>query len=365
MDNGQSNNPLKNSLSLSLTLRVLLAIALVGLALAFLRASADMLNALLLAWIIVLIASPLLHWLLSKRVPKILSFALTLIAILAVFIAFVLLIVIALNRLVEAIPTYASAYEDLVSSAQATLAGLGIDTNDVQAFIEFLNPTRLVEFAAGFLSGLVGTVSGVILVALLVIFLMLDAINAPAKLAREIKSGNKYLQRFFTTSHSLREYVYITTIVGLVTGVVDTIWFIILGVDFPVLWGILAFLMSYIPTLGFWLAAIPPTILALLESGPATATLVFLGIVVINGFAENVVKPKYMGTGLNLSAFMIVFSVIFWAGILGPLGAILGVPMTVMLKELVLEADEQNRWIARLMSSSEGENPGDETENEG
>jgi predicted PurR-regulated permease PerM len=364
MENSQNNNSLKNSLSLSLTLRVLLAIALVGLALAFLRLSADMINALLLSWIIVLVASPLLHWLLSKRVPKGLSFALTLIAILAVFIAFALLLVVAVNRLAEAIPSYAAAYEDLMASIQTSLASLGIDTGDIQAFIEFLDPVKLVDFAANFLSGLIGTVSGVLLVALLIIFLMLDAINAPAKLAREIKSGNKYLQRFFTTSRALREYVLMTTVVGLVTGVVDTIWFLILGVDFAVLWGILAFLMSYIPSLGFWLAAIPPTILALLESGPAVAALVFLGIVVINGFAENVVKPKYMGTGLNLSPFMIVFSVIFWAGILGPLGAILGVPMTVMFKELVLEADEQNRWIARLISSSDKETPGDQAANE-
>ena len=243
MENGQNNNFQKNSPGLSLTIRVLLAIALVGLALAFLRASADMLNALILSWIIVLVASPLLHWLISKRVPKGLSFALTLIAILAVFGAFVLLLVVAVNRLAEAIPTYATAYEDLMASIQAALAGLGIDTNDVQAFIEFLDPTKLVEAAANFLSGLIGTVSGVILVALLVIFLLLDAINAPAKLAREIKSGNKYLQRFFTTSRSLREYVLMTTVVGLVTGVIDTIWFLILGVDFAILWGILAFLM--------------------------------------------------------------------------------------------------------------------------
>jgi AI-2 transport protein TqsA len=114
------------------------------------------------------------------------------------------------------------------------------------------------------------------------------------------------------------------------------------------LWGVLAFLMSYIPTLGFWLAAVPPTLMALLESGPGAAVLVFLGIVLINGFAENVVKPMYMGEGLNLSPFMVIFSVIFWA-------TILGVPMTFSFKELVLEADSQNRLIARLMSSKESQ----------
>jgi predicted PurR-regulated permease PerM len=132
---------------------------------------------------------------------------------------------------------------------------------------------------------------------------------------------------------------------------VDTIWFILLGVDFPVLWGILAFLLSYIPTIGFWLAAIPPTILAFLESGPVVAIIVFLGIVLINGFAENAVKPKYMGRGLDLSPFIVVFSVVFWSAILGPLGAILSIPMTLVVKELILEMDEQNSWIARMMGA--------------
>ena len=354
----------KPQLNLSLTLRVLLAIAALGLTLAFMRNAADMLNALILSWIIVLVASPLMRWLNSKRVPMVLSYTLTLIVILAVFVAFVLMIVVALNRLVEAIPTYAEAYEDLTASVQSTLVSLGIDVADLQASINFLDPVQLVEFAANFLAGLVGTISGVVLIALLVIFLLLDAINAPAKLVAEINRGNSYLKRLFTTSNSLREYVYLTTLVGLVTGVIDTVWFILLGVDFPVLWGILAFLMSYIPSLGFWLAAIPPTVLALLESGPGVAALVFVGIVLINGFAENVIKPKYMGTGLNLSPFMIVYSVIFWAAILGPLGAILGVPMTVMFKELVLEADEQNHWIAALMSSSASEPQQDQAKNE-
>ena len=221
--------------------------------------------------------------------------------------------------------------------------------------MSFVEPDKILAAIGGFLAGLVGTVSNLVLVVMLLIFLLLEAFNAPAKLAEEIKAGNAYLQRYFHVSESLRRYIFITTIVGLATGILDTIWFILLGVSFPLLWGILAFLMSYIPTLGFWLAAVPPTLLALLESGPGTAALVFLGVVLINGFAENVVKPKYMGEGLNLSPFMVIFSVIFWAAVLGPLGAILGVPMSLLFKELVLEADDQNRWIARLMSAKKVE----------
>ena len=127
----------------------------------------------------------------------------------------------------------------------------------------------------------------------------------------------------------------------MVTGALDMIFFLIMGVDFAILWGIIAFMCSYIPTLGFWLAAIPPTILALLEFGPLQALIVFLGVVLINGFAENV----------------IIFSVIFWAALLGPIGAILGVPVSLLFKELILEADDLNRWIAKMMGAAKPETP--------
>jgi len=343
---------MKTNTPISFTLRVLIAIAAAGIALAFMRTAAEMINSLFLAWIVVLVASPLLHWLVRKKVPTWLSFILTLVAILAVFLIFILIILFALSRFSEAIPAYISEFERITASIQEMLTTLGLTGSDSRLFVNFLNPEQLFDLIINFLSGLIGTLGDIVLIALLIVFLLLEAFNAPAKLVEEIKAGNAYLQRYFDTSKSLRVYIYITTIVGLTTGILDTVWFTLLGVDFAVLWGILAFLMSYIPTLGFWLAAIPPSLLALLESGPTTAVLVFVGIVLINGFAENVVKPKYMGEGLNLSPFMVVFSVIFWAAVLGPLGAILGVPMTLLFKQVVLEADDQNRWIARLMSST-------------
>jgi predicted PurR-regulated permease PerM len=356
---------MQNNSSLSFTMRVLISVAAAGIALMFMREGADLISSLFLAWIIVLVASPLLHWLVDKGAPIWLAFAMTLIAILVAFIAFSLVLVVAVDRFIEEIPQYAGEIETTLAEIQEQLSSLGFIRPESDSLFSYINPEQLLSALGSFISGLFGTVSNLLLLGLLVIFLLLDAFNAPEKLADEIKSGNTYLKRYFHLSEALRKYIIITTIVGLTTGVLDTIWFILLGVSFPVLWGILAFLMSYIPTLGFWLAAIPPSLLALLESGPGTAALVFLGIVLINGFAENVVKPKYMGEGLNLSPFMVIFSVIFWAAVLGPLGAILGLPMTLMFKELVLEADDQNRWIARLMSTKESKTePEEEAEGE-
>ena len=278
--------------SLSFTMRVLIAIAAAGLVLAFMQTAAEIINALFLAWIIVLVASPLLHRLVRKGAPVWLSFVLTLLAILAAFVAFSLVLVVAVGRFAEAIPEYAGELEIMIASLQDSLISFGLIGPESGSIMSFVEPDKILAAIGGFLAGLVGTVSNLVLVVMLLIFLLLEAFNAPAKLAEEIKAGNAYLQRYFHVSESLRRYIFITTIVGLATGILDTIWFILLGVSFPLLWGILAFLMSYIPTLGFWLAAVPPTLLALLESGPGTAALVFLGVVLINGFAENVVKSK-------------------------------------------------------------------------
>ncbi len=340
---------------LSFSVRVLFALGMLGLTLALMNSASVYVNAFLLAWLIVLVASPLIYSLRGRGAPSWLAFLVTLLLIIIAFVGFGLILVLGFNQLVESIPKYIDQADELVNAFKDFLVSLGIDKEDVSAVLNSINPADLVNSAVSFLGSLLGSFANVILVILLVVFLLIEAFSAPGKLAAEIRAGNEYLQRFFHVSDTLRKYFQLTTVVALATGVLDTIFFLIMGVDFAILWGIIAFLCSYIPTLGFWLAAIPPTILALLEFGPPQALMVFLGVVLINGFAENVIKPKYMGEGIDLSPLMIIFSVIFWAALLGPIGAILGVPVSLLFKELIFEADDQNRWIAKMMSATKAE----------
>ena len=340
---------------LSFSVRGLFALGMLGLTLALMNSASVFVNAFLLAWLIVLVASPLIYSLRGRGAPSWLAFLVTLLLIIIAFVGFGLILVLGFNQLVESIPKYIDQADELVNSFKDFLVSLGIDKEDVSAVLNSINPADLVNSAVSFLGSLLGSFTNVILVVLLVVFLLIEAFSAPGKLAAEIRAGNEYLQRFFHVSDTLRKYFQLTTVVALATGVLDTIFFLIMGVDFAILWGIIAFLCSYIPTLGFWLAAIPPTILALLECGPPQALIVFLGVVLINGFAENVIKPKYMGEGIDLSPLMIIFSVIFWAALLGPIGAILGVPVSLLFKELIFEADDQNRWIAKMMGATKAE----------
>jgi AI-2 transport protein TqsA len=336
----------------SFTLRFMIGLASFGLALAFMRQASSLINAFLLSLIIVLSASPLLYGLKNRGAPGWLAFIVTLIAILLVFVIVVVVVIGSFSQLANALPEYVAELERAREWIVDFLAQLGIGWLEIREALNAIDPGSILELALGFFAGIVSTFSNIGLVVLIIVFLLVDAMSITPKIGREVTSGHDFVQRLASFGTELRQYVYITTIVGLVTGILDAIFFIIMGVPYPILWGIVAFLFSYIPTLGFWLAAIPPTLLALLENGPASALIVFLGIVVLNGIAENFVKPKYMGSGLNLSPFVVVFSVIFWTAVLGPLGAILSIPVTLMIKELILEMDDQNRWIAHLMSAN-------------
>jgi len=348
-------NPLNQTMSF--TLRFFLGFAAIAISLLFMRTGRELINATFLAYIVVIVASPLLAWLKSKRAPNWLAFLLTLLTIAIVFIGLSVFLITALSQFVQSLPTYAEELESLKISIQDFFTSLGLDELTVSAVSEAIDPGNLLNAFADFLGGIIGVFSNVLLIALLVIFLLVQMFISPAILKQEIDAGNNYVKKLTSFGGHLRKYFLITTLVGLVAGTLDTILFLILGIPFAPLWGMLAFLLSFVPTIGFWLAAIPPSLLALLEYGPGTALICFVGIVLINGFADNVVKPKYMGEGLNLAPFMITFSIVFWVVILGPFGAILAVPMTMVFKELVLEFDERNAWIARLMGKGGDKSP--------
>ncbi len=349
---------------LSFTLRVLIGVASLGLALFFLREAAYLVNSLLLAWIIVICASPLLFWLQRRGVPNWLVFLITLGVILAVLGVAVLLLVVGLQQLAGAVPAYASSAENLKTALEGVVTRLGIDSPEVSAATEQIGAGELLDTILGVVKMVAEGLSNALVIGLMVIYLLVESFRMPAKISRELQLGTAYVGRLAGFSGRIRDYVVITTTVGLVTGILDTVLFLVLGVDFAVLWGILAFLLSYVPILGFWIAAIPPTVMALLEMGPGVALVVFVGIVLMNGIAENFVKPKLMSEGLDLSPFVVFVSVVFWSAVLGPMGAIFSIPMTLIVRDLVLEADDRNRWLARLISAGKGRQDGDGPEQE-
>ncbi|MGQ0767373.1 MAG: AI-2E family transporter, partial [Gemmatimonadota bacterium] len=190
---------------------------------------------------------------------------------------------------------------------------------------------------------------GMILLLLIMAFMMIEAQRYPAKLHDALAMDEDRESAVNGFVRSLRSYVVLNSVFGLAAAVLNTIVLFALGVDFALLWGVASFLLSFLPNVGFVLALVPPALLALLEFGLARSLMVIVAFTAVNLVVDTVIKPRMVGESLDLSPFVVVISLVFWGWLLGPVGALLAVPLSVGLKFL-FEAFDESRWLAHLLS---------------
>ncbi len=205
---------------------------------------------------------------------------------------------------------------------------------------------------SGFMTAVIGSIGSTVvqigMTMLIFIFMISAAISRSPKSNEGLETAEPVINRVNDFTRDVRRYLTVTTGINMLVGLGDTIFLLIMGVDFAVLWGVLSWLLGYIPTVGFWLALIPPTILAWAEFGAPTAFIVFLGFVLINGSVQNFVQPKMMGDNLNISPVIVFLSLFIWGWLLGGIGAILAVPLTLLILAL-LESFEGTRGLVMLV----------------
>lgn len=327
-----------------------------------LKSTSAIVSPILLAAIIAICVMPVINWLLDKGLPTWLTLLITIGLLIALIAGFVLLMSVSINQLSASLPQHADSLDGQQDSLQAKLENLGIGGQQGLSLPK-ADSSQLQDLFESFLSGIASVLSGVVLMMIVLIFLIVATPAFPSKLKLEFPGDPPTLQRFAQLVRDLREYVSVTTGINLLVGLVDVVFLVILGVDYAILWGLLAFLLGYVPSVGFWLALIPPFLLALAANGPTTALAVLIGYIVINGGVQNFVQPKVMGKGVNLSPLVVVLSLVIWGWVLGPMGALLAVPMTMIVKDVVLESFHDSQGLARLISggtedSTEPDSPG-------
>jgi predicted PurR-regulated permease PerM len=334
----------------SKTLLFLIGVAAMGIAVVAVQGYTWLVNSVLLGTIIAVVSLPLLRWLRRKGLPSWLALVLTLLVLLVLTIAFVLFMIASVGKLRQSIPTYADQAESLRATIESALVGLGIDPSASGEISDRVDPVQLLTLVLKFLDGAFEGGPNLVVVVLVLIFLLSGSSLLSTKIEELLRLGNDQLARVPAYIRDLQTYVSMTAQLAAITGVLATGWLLVLGVNFPILWGVVTFLLSFIPTVGLFFAMIPPFLLALLEFGWTKALLVIVGYLAADAVVENVIKPKYLGESLNMAPLVLILSVICWTAVLGPLGALLGVPLTMAIKELVLEADEDSQWVAELMS---------------
>ena len=304
----------------------------------------------LLAIFLAIICSPPLFWLRQKKVPVALSVFVVVSVVIVIQLGLTTMIGSSLADFSKALPNYQDRLQGIVREGIVWVEGLGINITD-DMIMEQFNPGKLMVIVGGMLNNLLGMMKNTFMILLAFMFIMLEAAGIPAKIQAIAGGGKGALEKYGAISKGVNRYLFLKSLTSLGTGILAAVSLQIIGVDFAIMWGMVAVLLNFVPTIGSIIAAVPPVLLALVQLGvgPALATAsVYLAINVGIG---NLLEPRIMGAGVGLSTLVIFISMAFWGWVLGPIGMLLSVPLTMALK-ITLAANEKTRGLALLLGSN-------------
>jgi predicted PurR-regulated permease PerM len=301
-----------------------------------------------------LIGTPSVLWLERKRVPSFVAVMFVMAGMITLLLVIGGVVGASLSNFSEALPFYQKRLQEQVLALKPLLASKHIIVTD-KVLLEYVNPGPVMDLVVGLLAGMGSALSNIVVVLLTVTFVLLEASSFPIKIRAVLGNPHQVFPQFTTFINDIKRYMVIKTIINLIAGVLIGLWLSILGVDFSILWGFVAFLLFYIPNLGSVICAIPAVLLALIELGMGSAALAAAGYIIIGFTHGNVVEPRLMGRKLGLSTLVVFLSLIFWGSLLGPIGVVLCIPFTMTLK-FAFESSKSTRWIAILLGSEKSTN---------
>ncbi len=320
--------------------QLLLSGAAVVVIVAGLRAAAGVLDPILMAAVIVACAAPLRHRLQARGFPGWLAMTVTALAVVGGTLAFGGVVGYAAKALVEAVPQYQDRLAQLLASGTSWLDQRGIDASSSR-LAEMISPAKIISLSAGLLSSVGSALSLTLLIVMLAIFLLIESDSMLGRTGEDgrpgsLSAGTQRLLLAIATD--VQGYLWITLVSGVIYAVGVWLVLVLFGVDLPVLWAMVALVLSFVPGVGFILSLIPPFALGILEFGPVRALMVAAILVVFNNVVDNVVKPRLMKNLFAMGPFVMFAAILFWSYVLGPIGALLAVPLTVAVQRVAAEA---------------------------
>jgi len=342
---------MKRSSQFSPGSRFLIVFAAFVIVIAGIKTAEGIIVPLLLSVFIAVICTPSLFWLRSKGFSQGTAMLFVVIGITIVGALLVAFIGTSINDFTRAIPTYSGRLDASFTSLQAWLVGLGIPVPEKLAH-QIFDPASVMKFVAKLFTSFSAMLTNSFFILLTVTFILFEASEFPAKLHRILKNPQSSMSRLHKLVENLNRYIVIKSLISLLTGTVIAVWLSIIGVDFPLLWGLLAFFFNFVPNIGSIIAAVPAVLLAFVQSGFTLALLTAAGFAVVNVIIGSVIEPRIMGRGLGLSTLVVFLSLVFWGWILGPVGMLLSIPLTMMVK-VALEANKGTKPIAILLGSKD------------
>lgn len=327
--------------------RVLLVLAAFIIVVAGMRAAESLMVTFLLSGFFAIICAPPFMLMQEKGLPAWASLILVVIFICLIQLVLLTIVTTSVGAFSDDLPLYQERINELTTQVFSLLGSWGVDIPQ-DKLKDYFDPSAIFKLAVAALGNLGTVLSNSFLIILTVIFMLFEGASLPAKLKRAFGEDSNHMQHIERFLNTVKQYMTIKTAISLATGAMIYIALLLIGIDYPLLWALLAFLFNFVPNIGSIIAAVPTVLLALIQLGPLHAALTASAYIAANMIMGNMVEPRFMGKGLGLSTLVVFLSLVFWGWVFGPVGMLLSVPLTMLLK-IAFESSEDTEWLAILM----------------
>jgi AI-2 transport protein TqsA len=339
---------------MSPSLKTAVLLAAIVIILAGIKTASPVIVPFILSVFIAIICNPVLKLLTARRIPKGAAIAIVMVFVLLAGMWLANLVGKAVNDFSSQLPVYQDQLSQSFGGLSEQLAKYNFPV-ELNQLTEYFDPGAAMNVVTVIVGGFGGVMANLFLILLTVIFMMAEADSLPKKLHVALDDPDMRMAQIDRFLSSVNQYLAIKTMVSVATGIIIGVVLWGIDLDYWVLWGVLAFLLNYIPNIGSIIAALPAVLLALVQLGVGWAGGVIALYLVVNIVMGNAVEPRFLGKGLGLSTLVVFLSLIFWGWLLGTVGMLLSVPLTMILK-IGFESNNSTRWLALLLGSDTDEN---------
>ncbi|MHC4469837.1 MAG: AI-2E family transporter [Planctomycetota bacterium] len=329
--------------------QILMTLAALVIVIAGLKAAQDLLIPLLLGAFLAVVCVPPMTRLTNRGVPTTVAICIVVLAVMVLLAGVTTVLGNSVAQFSASVDSYQERITEILDGTMGWLEKIGVQTSGKQ-LSEMIDTKELLALVSDTLSQLLSALSSVVLILIIVIFMLFEAMVLPGKLRLIHGDHDADLTEYTSVANRIYQYVHLKTVISLVTGLLVAVFTAIVGIDFPLLWGLVAFLFNFIPNIGSILAAIPPMIMALIQFGIGSAAVVAGGYALINLVIGQLLEPRMMGRRMGLSPAVVIISLIFWNWVLGPIGMLLSIPLTMVVK-ILLEHSEDLKAVAVLLGN--------------
>lgn len=328
---------------------VVLATAGAVVAIAGMKSFSGVLGPTFLALMLTMAAQPVQTWVQRRGWRPWIGMVAALAIVVLILLVLLGSLVLSVAQLASELPKYADKLNTMLDGIRHTLADAGVDTDQIRNTLNGVDVGKVVDLLSTTLSNALGIFSDLFFVLALLLFMAIDGMMIDRKLAVVARARPEIAYALSAFARGTRKYLVVSTVFGLIVAAFDggALW--LMGVPLPILWALLSFITNYIPNIGFVIGLIPPALLALLDSGPILMVWVIVVYCVINFVIQSIIQPKFVGDAVGLSVTVTFLSLVFWSWVLGALGALLAIPLTLLMKALLLDIDPTTRWVSVLI----------------